>query len=288
MLKIFSTKERPSFDPLIVHIDSADRVLDYASEFPPLARKLASSLWPGPLTLLLPKRDIIPDEVTSGLPRVALRVPNHPLALDLLRGLSFPLAAPSANPFGYISPTSAQHVVDQLDGKLPYVLDGGSCCVGVESTIVGFEEPGSVVVYRLGGVSVEQLQQLCGGDAAVRVEAVHSSNPAAPGMLKSHYAPSKPLRLIARGAPLPEVPAGTRVGLISVAERAPGGWAVQRVLCPSGAAGAAAGAEAAQQLFAALRAMDGAEVDQIFAEECEPLGLGRAVNDRLKRAACRE
>jgi L-threonylcarbamoyladenylate synthase len=125
VLNIFAVKARPSFDPLIVHIADADAVLTYASEFPPLARKLGAALWPGPLTLLLPKRDIVPDEVTSGLPRVALRVPRHELARELLRSLPFPLAAPSANPFGYISPTTAQHVVDQLGGKLPYVLDGG-------------------------------------------------------------------------------------------------------------------------------------------------------------------
>jgi L-threonylcarbamoyladenylate synthase len=248
---------------------------------------------------LLPKKDIIPDEVTSGLfecfvltlflrneiglPRVAIRVPNHPLALELLRSVDFPLAAPSANPFGYISPTSAQHVVDQLGGLLPYVLDGGPCRVGVESTIVGFEE-GDVVVYRLGGVSVEALQDLCGKDAAVRVEVVHSSNPAAPGMLKSHYAPSKPLFLVPFGAPVPQSDQHRRVGLISVVARG-GEWSKQTSLCPSGNTD---GGEAAQHLFAALRLMDNADVDVIFAEECPATGLGRAVNDRLKRAACKE
>ncbi len=223
---------------------------------------------------------------------MALRVPKHEVALELLRSLPFPLAAPSANPFGYISPTTAQHVVDQLGGLLPYVLDGGTCDVGVESTIVGFED-GDVVVYRLGGVSVEELERISG--AKVRVEVVHSSNPAAPGMLKSHYAPSKPLHLLAHGAPLPSggssgsssssSSSSKRVGLISVLERPPGEWAVQSVLCPSGKSD---GAEAAQHLFAALRSMDKADVDVIYAEECLPVGLGRAVNDRLKRAAYKE
>jgi L-threonylcarbamoyladenylate synthase len=177
--------------------------------------------------------------------------------------------------------------VDQLGGLLPYVLDGGTCGVGVESTIVGFEE-NDVVVYRLGGLSVEDLQLACGAGVTVRVEVVHSSNPAAPGMLKSHYAPSKPLYLLPHGAALPQQSGGKsqRVGLISVLERAAGPWSVQHVLCPSGAH--EDGAEAAQHLFAALRAMDRADVDVIYAEECLPVGLGRAVNDRLKRAAHKE
>lgn len=175
--------------------------------------------------------------------------------------------------------------MDQLGGLLPYVLDGGACEVGVESTIVGFEGD-DVVVYRLGGVSVEELQKVCGGDVRVRVEVVHSSNPAAPGMLKSHYAPTKPLYLLPHGAPLPESSKSQRVGLISVLERPAGGWTVQSVLCPSGKS--EDGSEAAQHLFAALRSMDRADVDVIYAEECLATGLGRAVNDRLKRAAHKE
>ncbi|MFZ4635519.1 MAG: L-threonylcarbamoyladenylate synthase, partial [Saprospiraceae bacterium] len=147
---IFEAKNRPSFDPLIVHISDATELTRYALTLPEAARRLASLFWPGPLTLLLPRRAVIPDLVTSGLDRVALRVPAHEMALQLLQALDFPLAAPSANPFGYVSPTTAQHVVDQLGGRIPYVLDGGACAVGLESTIVGFEADG-VVVYRLGG-----------------------------------------------------------------------------------------------------------------------------------------
>ncbi len=188
------------------------------------------------------------------------------------------MAAPSANPFGYISPTCAQHVVDQLGGKLPYVLDGGACGVGVESTIVGFEED-KPVVYRLGGVSVEELQRLC--EQPVRVDLNQSSNPAAPGMLKSHYAPSTPLHLIERGAALPK---GGKVGLISVVWRDDAAVERQTSLCPSGLADAT---EAARHLFSALRTMDAAGCDVIYAEKCRPEGLGRAVNDRLNRAAAK-
>ena len=147
---IFEIKNRPRFDPLIVHASSVERLSQYANAFPEAARRLADQFMPGPLTLLLDKAAIIPDLVTAGSPRVALRVPNHPLTLSLLQQLDFPLAAPSANPFGYISPTTAQHVADQLGSQIPYILDGGPCQVGVESTIVGFED-GQAVVYRKGG-----------------------------------------------------------------------------------------------------------------------------------------
>jgi L-threonylcarbamoyladenylate synthase len=135
--RIFEVKNRPTFDPLIVHVASVAAVKAHVIDFPAAARQLAAHFWPGPLTLLLPKQPHIPDLVTAGLPRVAIRVPVHPLTRTLLERLPFPLAAPSANPFGYISPTTAQHVYDQLNGLIPYILDGGPCQVGLESTIVG-------------------------------------------------------------------------------------------------------------------------------------------------------
>jgi L-threonylcarbamoyladenylate synthase len=149
VLQIFTAKERPAFDPLIVHISSIDKVELYAHSIPSQAYDLMHEFWPGPLTIVLPKNSIIPDIVTSGLDTVGLRIPNHPTTIKLLKQLDFPLAAPSANPFGYISPTSAQHVFDQLGGKIPYILDGGICDVGVESTIVGFEND-KCLIYRLG------------------------------------------------------------------------------------------------------------------------------------------
>lgn len=275
-VKIFEVKNRPAFDPLIVHLPDAAAVDRYAAEFPSAARILAARFWPGPLTLLLPKRDNIPDLITSGLPRVALRVPAHPVALALLRQLAFPLAAPSANPFGYISPTTAQHVYDQLAGRIPYILDGGASTVGVESTIIGFEV-GVPVVYRLGGLALEDIEAAVG---PVKIQLNQSSNPAAPGMLLSHYAPRKPLHLIENGATLPLNP-GTKTGFISFQHRFNLPREVLQVpLSENGDL-----QEAAQRLFGSLRQLDQSDVDLIFAEKCPETGLGRAINDRLTRAA---
>jgi L-threonylcarbamoyladenylate synthase len=195
VLSIFEVKNRPAFDPLIIHTDSIDKVKEYVSVFPEKAQRLAEQFWPGPLTLLLPKKQIIPDLVTSGLDTVAVRIPKHPQLLELLAELSFPLAAPSANPFGYISPTNAEHVNQQLGDKIPYILDGGECEVGIESTIIGFEAD-DTVVYRLGGLAVEDIEKLVG---PVMLMPHSTSDPKAPGMLKSHYAPRKPLYFAKKG-----------------------------------------------------------------------------------------
>lgn len=276
VVQIFDIKKRPSFDPLIVHISDISSVLTYATEFPAPLKALAECFWPGPLTILLPKRENIPDLVTSGLERVALRVPAHPLAQALLRALDFPLAAPSANPFGYISPTTAQHVADQLQGAIPYILDGGACNIGVESTIVGWEND-TVTVYRLGGMALEEIEAVAG---KVAVQLNQSSNPAAPGMLKSHYAPRKPLFLnnIAENV---ERFANKKIAVLSfrpIETLAPSVLSV--FLSEKGDP-----AEAAQHLFAALRALDASDAEVILAETLPEEGLGRAVNDRLRRAA---
>lgn len=271
VLDIFRVKNRPAFDPLIVHVASHERLSVYVREVPPLAQRLAEALMPGPLTLLLPKAAIIPDLVTSGLDTVAIRIPRHPLTRQLLSLLDFPLAAPSANPFGYISPTTAQHVAQQLGEQIAYILDGGACEVGLESTIVGFENH-QAVVYRKGGVAIETIEALIG---PVRVQAHSSSNPQAPGMLKSHYAPRTPLRL---GMPVAEQ-APERVGLISFRAKTPS-WPHHEVLSPTGSF-----AEAARNLFAALRRLDALGLDCIYAELLPEQDLGRAINDRLRRAA---
>ncbi len=279
VVRIFETKKRPAFDPLIVHLPNLDAVPTYAAEFPDALRALAERYWPGPLTLLLPKRAIVPDLVTSGLPRVALRVPAHPMARNLLQMLDFPLAAPSANPFGYISPTTAQHVADQLGDQIPYILDGGPCQVGVESTIVGWEDD-QVTIYRLGGMSIEEIEAVSG---AVTIALNQSSNPAAPGMLKSHYAPRKPLLLGRVGVDL-TVYQDRKIGVIAF-EKAYEHPAIaqQIVLAPDGST-----STAAQHLFAALRTLDQSDVDIILAETLPDAGLGRAINDRLRRAAATE
>ena len=273
---IFDIKNRPRFDPLIVHTSAVEQLSQYASVFPEAARRLAYRFMPGPLTLLLDKADTIPDLVTAGSSRVALRIPDHPLTLSLLRQLSFPLAAPSANPFGYISPTTAQHVADQLGGQIPYILDGGPCRVGVESTIVGFEAE-HPVVYRKGGVPVEDIRALIG---SVQVREHSTSTPNAPGMLKSHYAPRAKV-VIGKIEELLPAYAGQEVGIIRFrsgvdsipAER-------QLVLSPSGDF-----SEAARQLFAGMRRLDAMQLEVILAELLPEKGLGRAVNDRLRRAS---
>lgn len=289
VVRIFEIKNRPAFDPLIVHVSGLEQAQRYAADFSPPLQMLAEKYWPGPLTILVPKREVVPELVTSGLPRVALRAPAHPVAQCLLQELHFPLAAPSANPFGYISPTSAQHVFDQLQGKIPYILDGGPCQVGVESTIVGFENE-QVVVYRLGGLALEAIEQIVG---PVRVELNQSSNPAAPGMLKSHYAPKKPLFgsgrwrldggqwMVDNGQLTVD---GRRIGVLTFKPRTDlPEHALQISLSESGDL-----AEAAQNLFAALRTLDQADIDLILAESLPEKGLGRAINDRLRRAAVRE
>ncbi|MCB9048687.1 MAG: threonylcarbamoyl-AMP synthase [Lewinellaceae bacterium] len=274
---IFEVKNRPSFDPLIVHTSHLERIAALTSEMPEPALQLARRFMPGPLTLLLPKSDVIPDIVTAGSPRVAVRIPAHPMTQALLAALEFPLAAPSANPFGYISPTTAQHVEDQLGEKIPYILDGGPCRVGLESTIVGFENGSEVVVYRKGGIAVEEIEAVVG---PVFVRPHSSSNPEAPGMLKSHYAPSAPVVLGDIESLLPRY-RGQKVGVITFKRAIPGlPPERQLILSPTGGL-----AEAARNLFAGMRRLDALQLDIILAELLPEEGLGRAINDRLRRAA---
>lgn len=272
VLKIFEAKQRPHFDPLIVHTHSIAEVSKYASEIPAKAQLLMERFMPGPLTVLLKKQSIIPDLVTSGLDSVAIRVPQHPLALQLLQQLDFPLAAPSANPFGYISPTTAQHVYDQLQGIIPYVLDGGATTVGVESTIVGFEGD-DVIVYRVGGLAVEEIEAIVG---KVHINTNESSNPKTPGALKSHYAPKKPL-LFGDATQLPTDKKMAVIAFDTYLADIP--HTQQTLLSPSGDLN-----EAAKNLFAAMRELDNGDADIIFAVRFPNEGLGRAINDRLKRA----
>ena len=273
---IFETKNRPSFDPLILHTSSLDRVSDFVNEFPPKLRVLAEKFWPGPLTLLLPRKVIVSDLVTSGLERVAVRVPKHPLTLALLESLDFPLAAPSANPFGYISPTQASHVNAQLGSQISYILDGGACEVGLESTIVGMEE-GEIVIYRLGGLDIQEIEKWVG---PAKVKDHSSSNPAAPGQLESHYAPRKPFVLGDLASLIAEKKrSGENFGVLSFSEFFPE-VKNQIVLSPEQNLH-----EAAKNLFAAMRTLDDSDAQVILAELLPEEGLGKAINDRLKRAA---
>ena len=274
--EIFRVKNRPSFDPLIVHIGHWEQTAEFVQEIPEAARKLASLFMPGPLTLLLPKKDRIPDIVTAGSPEVAVRMPDHPLTLELLHAVDFPLAAPSANPFGYISPTTAQHVADQLEELVPYILDGGPCTVGIESTILGFVD-GVPTIFRKGGLTIEAIEAQIG---PVEIRSHSSSNPQAPGMLQSHYAPRKPLKMGPVRELLPQFDPN-RTGLL-VFRRPVAGVPRnhQVVLSQNGDF-----AEAARNLFAGMRYLDGLDLDHILAEPVPEMGLGRAINDRLRRAA---
>jgi L-threonylcarbamoyladenylate synthase len=272
VLKIFEIKNRPHFDPLIVHTHHIREIEKITAFIPEKARQLLQRFSPGPLTVLLPKKAIIPDLVTSGLNTVAVRIPDHPITLRLLRQLDFPLAAPSANPFGYISPTTAQHVADQLGDKVAYILDGGSTEVGVESTIVGFEKE-EIIVFRPGGLAVEEIEKCVG---PVQVVLDTGGNPQSPGMLKSHYAPRK--KLLFRPAVKINSPAVRVIAFDRYLEDYPA--ECQVLLSPSGDLH-----EAARRLFAVMRELDNSDAQLIIATAFPEEGLGLAINDRLKRAA---
>lgn len=276
--KIFEVKNRPSFDPLIIHTNSIDRFSDYVGKIDERAYALAEKFMPGPLTLLLPRKDIIPDLVTSGLENVAIRIPQHSLTLDLLSQIDFPLAAPSANPFGYISPTSATHVNTQLGNKIKYILDGGSCQVGIESTIIGFIRQ-ETIVYRKGGLSIEAIEAVVG---KVKVVEHSSSNPLAPGMLKSHYAPKKKLILLDKNQSIDSEE--KKIGYLGFQEyhtQIP--HRNQLLLSPNGDF-----REAAKYLFAYMRQLDTMDIDIIYTDLLPEKDLGRAINDRIRRATVRE
>lgn len=273
VVKIFDVKARPQFDPLIVHVPDIRTAATYVESIPEQAALLAKAFWPGPLTLVLKKKIIIPDLVTSGLDSVGIRCPDHSLTRTLLKELTFPLAAPSANPFGYVSPTSPQHVNEQLGDKISYILDGGICAVGIESTIIGFEAE-MPVVYRMGGLRLEDIETIAG---KLAVQTHSSSNPKAPGQLKSHYAPLKRVIVGDLGVLLQKYPIHSSA-LLSF--RTDFQSPHQIVLSPSGSL-----EEAAKNLFSALRTLDKFPVDVILAELVPEEGLGRAINDRLRRAA---
>jgi L-threonylcarbamoyladenylate synthase len=283
--RIFEAKGRPSFDPLIVHVPDLAAVRELVTEFPPLAQRLAREFWPGPLTLVLPKAACVPDLVTSGLSSVAVRIPRHPLALELLRQVGLPIAAPSANLFGRVSPTTASHVADQLGDRIEWILDGGPCDVGVESTVLAISDTGSPTLLRPGGVTLEQIEvvigpvQLPSRESALDTDT--SQRPQlAPGSLPQHYAPATPVSI----GDLADDPPPGRYGALAFRHCPdPKRYAAVEVLSPRGNL-----PEAAAALFAALRRLDTPGLDGIMTERFPDEGLGRAINDRLQRAAYRE
>lgn len=268
---IFAVKGRPRFNPLIVHLSRADQA-ERLAQIDSRAALLMQRFWPGPLSLVLRRAPRCPISLlaSAGLDTLALRVPAHPLALELLRAVGRPIAAPSANRSGRVSPTTADHVLSELDGRIAAVLDGGPCRIGLESTVVDLTGK-TPLLLRPGGIATEELETLLGPLAAPRPE----DAPRAPGMLASHYAPSLPLRLNATHVDAAEA-------LLAFGPDALSGAADIRWLSKDGDV-----EEAAANLFAMLRALDRADFTAIAVMPIPERGLGRAINDRLRRAATR-
>jgi L-threonylcarbamoyladenylate synthase len=321
LARIFSTKERPTFDPLIVHISLAMapsagrgrlialenlgliRLKELSEQAQSRIQLLMDTFWPGPLTLVLPKSERVPDLATSGLPTVAIRMPRHSIAQALISSAGVPLAAPSANRFGRISPTRAEDVDAELGDRIEWTLDGGPCEVGLESTVLSVANNGDLKILRPGGVAVEEIEKKFG----LPVEKTPSSSSslgkgmASPGMLESHYAPQKELKLLPRAVfelsepeqkELREKTRGTRrVGLLLLSgnpskaseflSKILGCPVLARTLSETGSR-----EEAARALFSELRAMDSLDVDLLLAEPClDTSGLGYAIADRLRRSS---
>lgn len=274
--KIFELKKRPFYNPLIVHIKSGADLNQIASEIPEKAKLLADVFWPGPLTLVLKRQRTIPDLVTAGKDTVAVRVPNHPVALALLEQLNFPLAAPSANPFGSISPTKAEHVANYFATSSLTVLEGGECRSGIESTIIGFEDE-SAVLYRLGSITIEEIEAVIG---SLKIKTHKGEAPLAPGMLSKHYAPTTTTVLTETISQALVLFDTKRIGLLTYQDHFENKNIVaHEILSPTGDL-----TEAASQLYNALHKLDQLELDVIIAERFPDHGLGRTINDRLERA----
>jgi L-threonylcarbamoyladenylate synthase len=273
---IFKTKNRPFNNPLIVHIHSKELLENIAADVPKKAKKLAEAFWPGALTLVLKKKNDIPYSITAGKDTVAVRVPNHPVTLELLRAIDFPLAAPSANPFGSISPTSSQHVADYFENSLKMVLEGGICAKGIESTIIGFDNE-NAILYRLGSIAVEDIESVIG---PIFIANKNDDAPEAPGMLSRHYAP-KTRTILSYDIEneikkYPNYKIGVLLFQNSIKDNS--NIAIE-VLSYLGDLN-----EAATNLYAAMHRLDKKELDLIIAQKFPDNDLGKSINDRLERA----
>lgn len=275
--KIFALKNRPSFNPLIVHIASVADLEKLATNIPPLAYKLAAAFWPGPLTLLLKKKPIVPECVTAGNTTVAVRIPNHPLTLALLNQLPFPLAAPSANPFMSISPTKPEHVKNYFDGKLKYILDGGACHDGIESTIIGFSS-NKAVLYREGSCEIWEIEKITGKLLSASSD---SDKLEAPGMMKKHYAPKTPFVVTINYQSEIKKHSGKKIGVLTFLEVEKD----EAIFTQKHLSNDNSFKEAATNLYATLIDLDAMHLDLIIAEYMPNQGLGNTINDRLERAS---
>ncbi|MCM2302368.1 MAG: L-threonylcarbamoyladenylate synthase [Flavobacteriaceae bacterium] len=275
--KIYQIKKRPFSNPLIVHVADVTKINEIAKDIPKIALELLEKFSPGPLTVLLPKKATILDEVTAGLKDVAIRIPNHQLTIELLKKLDFPLVAPSANPYGYISPTKPSHVYKQLGSKIPYILDGGSCDKGIESTVVGFEN-GKIIIYRLGVISLEMIAEV---SKDVIIRDTEKEKPLSPGMVPHHYSPHTKLILTDKPEEVVKFYKVDEVAFIGFKNKLKVIPAEnQLVLSCDGNLN-----EAAQNLYHALHLMDDKNLKVIIAEKMPNEGIGKSINDRLTRAS---
>lgn len=274
---IFKVKARPLHDPLIVHIDTKETLSELAQTDDAKIGLLADAFWPGPLTLVLPRQWSIPDLVTAGLPTIAVRMPDHPVALALIRDAGTPIAAPSANSFGYVSPTAAHHVFEGLGEQVDLILDGGICSLGVESTIISLGN-GAPKLLRAGSLAVEDLEDVIG---PITRDGFEEGRPISPGQLSRHYATRTPLYLLPTTQATPSVVFGESTGLLAFAPPSkPEIYAAVEILSPTGNL-----QEAAKHFYAALRRLDGQGLSRLWAEPCPEEGVGVAIMDRLRRCA---
>jgi len=276
--KIFTTKNRPKLNPLILHLPNIQRIDKYVSYIPEKAKLLIENFMPGAITLVLPKTDIVPDIISAGLSTVAIRIPEHYLTLELLATLDFPLAAPSANPFGAISPTHPAHVQEQIGDKIHYILNGGQCFRGLESTIIGFEndEP---VLYRYGAISVEEIEAIVG---KIEIKNQDMAKPIAPGMLPHHYAPKTPLYLADDALQMITQLEAKKIGLISYGDITVN---TEKKIVHIELSANADLEEAARNLYSALHDLDSLLLDAIVVQKFAEDGLGITLNDRLTKAS---
>jgi len=275
--KIFETKKRPFFNPLIVHIKNIDYLDVVAQNIPAKALLLAQHFWPGPLTLLLDKRADVPNIVTADKPTVAVRIPSHPMALALLQQLNFPLAAPSANPFTSISSTTAQHVKEYFDKELDIILDGGECKKGIESTIVGFTGD-DVIIYRLGTITETDLEKIVG---EVSIYIGQDDKPIAPGMLLKHYSPKTKTVLLENDVNLQlNNLAIKKIGALVFNKKIDDERIVEQEILSK----ASNLEEAAKNLYASLHRLDKSDLAIILIELLPNEGIGKSINDRLRKA----
>lgn len=286
--RIFEAKGRPQDNPLIVHVSKIKQVQEIISGgMTATVRKLIKAFWPGPLTLIFPVSDRIPRITTAGLDTVAVRMPQHPVALALIECARVPLAAPSANSSGYPSPTLAQHVYHDLKGKIPLIIDGGQCQIGLESTVIDVRDI-KPVILRPGGVTREELEVVLGSVIENRIAVDKRETPSAPGMKYRHYSPVTPLQLIERNDPgkIEQIvkKTGKKIALVVTDETAGGLKDIRRdTIIKMGSRKNPE--EIAQQIFSILRKLDQEDYDLILVEKLEPQGLAEAIMNRLHKAA---